>query len=91
MVQGAVQLLHCLSEVSPLSPEGKVPIQVVPLKKFGEEHLVHKVIEEQYKHGAEQLLQVQSLVSPNVPSGQGFIEVLLLRKLGEVQHVQKVA
>ena len=90
-MQGLEQALHVRSDVSPHCPLGQVLVQVVPLKKFGEEHLVQTVFEEQYKQGAEQVLHVRSLVSPHVPSGQVSMQVLLLKNLGEVQLVQKVA
>ena len=66
-------------------------IQAVPLKKLGEEHLVHSVFDKQRRQGVEQLLQVLSLVSPHVPSGQVSKQVLLLKNSGEVQLVQKLA
>ena len=66
-------------------------IQAVPLKKLGEEHLVHSVFDKQRRQGVEQLLQVLSLVSPHVPSGQVSKQDLPLKNFGEVQLVQKLA
>ena len=67
VVQGAVQALQVLSEVSPHSPEGQGFMHVLELKKLGSEQLV-QVVETpvQVTQGEVQLklLQVLSLVSP---------------------------
>ena len=93
-MQGAVQALHVLSEVSPHSPEGQGLIQVFELRKLGSEQLVHVVgTPVQVTQGDVQLkfLQVLSATSPVVPGGQGSTHSCELKKFGAVQLVQVVA